>query len=65
MGQEIGNELDEQNGKDKIFASLLSKTGIYFFFSLSYNCPQNKNLTQKVSVQATPADCALILLFIT
>lgn len=34
MGQEIGNELDEQNGKDKIFASLLCKTGIWCFFSL-------------------------------
>lgn len=34
MGQEIGNELDEQNGKDKIFASLLCKTGICFFSPL-------------------------------
>lgn len=60
MGQEIGNELDEQNGKDKLLPHFYVRLGLIFFLS-SHNCsscPQSKQLTRKVYVQATTADSA-------
>lgn len=54
MGQEIGNELDEQNGKDKIFASLLSKTGIYFFFFSLIQLPTEQEFDTKGFCSSNP-----------
>lgn len=61
MGQEIGNELDEQNGKNKVLPHFYVRLGFIFFSphtTAPQICPQIIQRTLKVYVQAATADSA-------